>query len=168
MCIVLAEVSTSIIDQCVAQGVPFAREYGGLLSNRSFGGTQVQRTFYAAGQTGQQLLIGAYQALERQVALGNVKMYSRHEMLDIVTIDGKTRGIICRNLVTGQLERFLDMQYCFARVVMEMFFTSSTNAMGCNVTAAWKAHKKAHGSVILVLHKYIQHVFLLPAIIKVS
>src|SRR5213075_1923769 len=102
----LAEVSTSIIDQCVAQGVPFAREYGGLLSNRSFGGTQVQRTFYAAGQTGQQLLIGAYQALERQVALGNVKMYSRHEMLDIVTIEGKTRGIICRNLVTGQLERF--------------------------------------------------------------
>jgi succinate dehydrogenase / fumarate reductase flavoprotein subunit len=97
----LAEVSTNIIDQCVAQGVPFAREYGGLLSNRSFGGTQVQRTFYAAGQTGQQLLIGAYQALERQVALGNVKMYSRHEMLDIVTVDGKTRGIICRNLVSG-------------------------------------------------------------------
>src|SRR5512144_1571591 len=102
----LAEVSVSIIDQCVAQGVPFAREYGGLLSNRSFGGTQVQRTFYAAGQTGQQLLIGAYQALERQVALGNVKMYNRHEMLDVVTIEGKARGIICRNLVTGKLERF--------------------------------------------------------------
>src|ERR1700752_109907 len=102
----LAEVSANIIDQCVAQGVPFAREYGGLLSNRSFGGVQVQRTFYAAGQTGQQLLIGAYQALERQVALGNVKMYSRHEMLDVVTIDGKARGIICRNLVTGELERF--------------------------------------------------------------
>src|ERR1700752_1929976 len=101
----LAEVSTSIIDQCVAQGVPFAREYGGLLSNRSFGGTQVQRTFYAAGQTGQQLLIGAYQALERQVALGNVKMYSRHEMLEIVVIDGKARGIIARNLITGELER---------------------------------------------------------------
>src|SRR6187399_3018265 len=102
----LAEVSTNIIDQCVAQGVPFAREYGGLLSNRSFGGTQVQRTFYAAGQTGQQLLIGCYQSLCRQIALGNVKMYSRHEMLDVVLIDGKTRGIICRNLVTGKLERF--------------------------------------------------------------
>ena len=94
----LAEVSANIIDQCVAQGVPFAREYGGLLSNRSFGGTQVQRTFYAAGQTGQQLLIGAYQALERQVALGNVKMYTRHEMLDVVMIDGKARGIIARDL----------------------------------------------------------------------
>src|SRR6201747_2000713 len=101
----LAEVSVDIIDQCVAQGVPFAREYGGLLSNRSFGGTQVQRTFYAAGQTGQQLLLGAYSALERQVALGNVKMYSRHEMLDIVMIDGKTRGIIARDLVSGTLER---------------------------------------------------------------
>ena len=101
----LAEVSTSIIDQCVAQGVPFAREYGGLLSNRSFGGTQGQRTFYAAGQTGQQLLIGAYQALERQIALGNVTQYSRHEMLDIVMIDGKARGIIARNLITGELER---------------------------------------------------------------
>src|SRR6187402_3491221 len=101
----LAEVSGSIIDQCVAQGVPFAREYGGLLSNRSFGGTQVQRTFYAAGQTGQQLLLGAYSALQRQVALGNVEMYSRHEMLDVVMVDGKTRGIIARNLVTGKLER---------------------------------------------------------------
>src|SRR5687767_3935548 len=101
----LAEVSVSIIDQCVAQGVPFAREYGGLLANRSFGGSQVSRTFYARGQTGQQLLIGAYQALERQVTLGNVKMYNRHEMLDIVTIEGKTRGIICRNLITGHLER---------------------------------------------------------------
>src|SRR6201988_4386348 len=101
----LAEVSANIIDQCVAQGVPFAREYGGLLSNRSFGGTQVQRTFYAAGQTGQQLLIEAYQALERQVALGNVKMYARHEMLELVMIDGKARGIIVRNLITGKLER---------------------------------------------------------------
>src|SRR5574338_1624198 len=101
----LADVSGNIIDQCVAQGVPFAREYGGLLANRSFGGTQVQRTFYAAGQTGQQLLLGAYQALERQVSLGNVKMYNRHEMLDVVVIDGKARGIICRNLVTGELER---------------------------------------------------------------
>src|SRR6202451_3437206 len=101
----LAEVSASIIDQCVAQGVPFAREYGGMLSNRSFGGVQVQRTFYAAGQTGQQLLIGAYQALERQVALGNVEMYSPHEMPGIVVIDGKARGIIARNLITGELER---------------------------------------------------------------
>src|SRR5438045_3224128 len=101
----LAEVSAAIIDQCVAQGVPFAREYGGLLSNRSFGGTQVQRTFYAAGQTGQQLLLGAYSALERQVALGNVEMYSRHEMLEIVMIDGKARGVITRNLITGKLER---------------------------------------------------------------
>jgi succinate dehydrogenase / fumarate reductase flavoprotein subunit len=101
----LAEVSTAIIDQCVAQGVPFAREYGGLLSNRSFGGTQVQRTFYAAGQTGQQLLLGAYSALERQVALGNVKMYARHEMLDVVKIDGVARGIIARDLVSGNLER---------------------------------------------------------------
>src|ERR1700757_2923353 len=101
----LAEVSANIIDQCVAQGVPFAREYGGLLSNRSFGGTQVQRTFYAAGQTGQQLLLGAYSALERQIGLGNVTMYSRHEMLDIVNIDGKCRGIITRDLVSGALER---------------------------------------------------------------
>ena len=101
----LAEVSGSIIDQCVAQGVPFAREYGGLLSNRSFGGTQVQRTFYAAGQTGQQLLLGAYSALQRQVGMGNVKLYTRHEMLDVVTIDGKARGIIARDSVTGALER---------------------------------------------------------------
>ena len=122
MCIGLAEVSVNIIDQCVAQGVPFAREYGGLLSNRSFGGTQVQRTFYAAGQTGQQLLIGAYQALERQVALGNVKMYSRHEMLDVVMIDGKARGIIARNLVTGNWKDILVMQYCYVLVDMEMCF----------------------------------------------
>src|SRR5438132_7955268 len=101
----LAEVSANIIDQCVAQGVPFAREYGGLLSNRSFGGTQVQRTFYAAGQTGQQLLLGAYSALERQIGMGNIDMYARHEMLDIVNIDGKCRGIIARELVTGKLER---------------------------------------------------------------
>jgi len=138
----LAEVSTNIIDQCVAQGVPFAREYGGLLSNRSFGGTQVQRTFYAAGQTGQQLLIGAYQALERQVALGNVKMYSRHEMLDVVTIEGKARGIICRNLVTGELERFFGHAVLLCTGGYGNVFYLSTNAMGCNVTAAWKAHKK--------------------------
>src|SRR3982751_3355206 len=138
----LAEVSTNIIDQCVAQGVPFAREYGGLLSNRSFGGTQVQRTFYAAGQTGQQLLIGAYQALERQVALGNVKMYSRHEMLDVVIIDGKARGIICRNLITGKLERYFGHAVLLCTGGYGNVFYLSTNAMGCNVTAAWKAHKK--------------------------
>src|SRR6186713_2736899 len=138
----LSEVSVNIIDQCVAQGVPFAREYGGLLSNRSFGGTQVQRTFYAAGQTGQQLLIGAYQALERQVALGNVKMYSRHEMLDIVTIDGKTRGIICRNLVSGKLERFFGHAVLLCTGGYGNVFYLSTNAMGCNATAIWKAHKK--------------------------
>jgi succinate dehydrogenase / fumarate reductase flavoprotein subunit len=137
----LAEVSTNIIDQCVAQGVPFAREYGGLLSNRSFGGVQVQRTFYAAGQTGQQLLIGAYQALERQVALGNVKMYTRHEMLELVMIDGKARGIICRNLITGELERFFGHAVLLCTGGYGNVFYLSTNAMGCNVTAAWKAHK---------------------------
>jgi succinate dehydrogenase / fumarate reductase flavoprotein subunit len=138
----LAEVSASIIDQCVAQGVPFAREYGGLLSNRSFGGTQVQRTFYAAGQTGQQLLIGAYQALERQVALGNVSQYSRHEMLELVTVDGKARGIIARNLVTGELERHFGHAVLLCTGGYGNVFYLSTNAMGSNVTAAWKAHKK--------------------------
>ncbi len=138
----LAEVSANIIDQCVAQGVPFAREYGGLLSNRSFGGTQVQRTFYAAGQTGQQLLIGAYQALERQVALGNVKMYTRHEMLDIVMIDGKTRGIIARDLKNGKLERHFGHAVLLCSGGYGNVFYLSTNAMGSNVTAAWKAHKK--------------------------
>lgn len=138
----LSEVSGNIIDQCVAQGVPFAREYGGLLSNRSFGGTQVQRTFYAAGQTGQQLLIGAYQALERQVALGNVKMYSRHEMLEIVKIDGKARGIIARDLVSGKLERHFGHAVLLCSGGYGNVFYLSTNAMGSNVTAAWKAHKK--------------------------
>ena len=137
----LAEVSGNIIDQCVAQGVPFAREYGGLLSNRSFGGTQVQRTFYAAGQTGQQLLIGAYQALERQVALGTVKMYSRHEMLELVIIDGKARGIIARNLVTGELERHFGHAVLLCTGGYGNVFYLSTNAMGSNVTAAWKAHR---------------------------
>lgn len=138
----LAEVSANIIDQCVAQGVPFAREYGGLLSNRSFGGTQVQRTFYAAGQTGQQLLIGAYQAQERQIALGNVTQYSRHEMLDIVKIDGKARGIIARNLVTGELERHFGHAVLLCTGGYGNVFYLSTNAMGSNVTAAWKAHVK--------------------------
>ncbi|MBB3836333.1 succinate dehydrogenase / fumarate reductase flavoprotein subunit [Runella defluvii] len=138
----LAQVSASIIDQCVAQGVPFAREYGGLLSNRSFGGTQVQRTFYAAGQTGQQLLLGAYSGLQRQVGLGTVKMYSRHEMLDVVVIDGKCRGIIARNLVTGEVERHFGHAVLLCTGGYGNVFYLSTNAMGSNVTAAWKAHKK--------------------------
>ena len=138
----LAEVSVNIIDQCVAQGVPFAREYGGLLSNRSFGGTQVQRTFYAAGQTGQQLLIGAYQALERQVALGNVAMYSRHEMLEVVKIDGKARGIIARDLVSGNLEKHFGHAVLLCTGGYGNVFYLSTNAMGSNVTAAWKAHRQ--------------------------
>lgn len=138
----LAEVSANIIDQCVAQGVPFAREYGGLLSNRSFGGVQVQRTFYAAGQTGQQLLIGAYQALERQIALGNVVMYSRHEMLELVVIDGKARGIIARDLITGELERHFGHAVLLCSGGYGNVFYLSTNAMGSNATAIWKAHKK--------------------------
>jgi succinate dehydrogenase / fumarate reductase, flavoprotein subunit len=138
----LAEVSGNIIDQCVAAGVPFAREYGGLLSNRSFGGTQVQRTFYAAGQTGQQLLLGAYSGLQRQVGMGTVKMYNRHEMLDIVNIDGKCRGIIARNLITGELERHGGHAVLLCTGGYGNVFYLSTNAMGSNVTAAWKAHKR--------------------------
>src|SRR6476619_476380 len=138
----LAEVSVNIIDQCVAQGVPFAREYGGLLSNRSFGGTQVQRTFYAAGQTGKQLLLGAYSALERQAALDNVKMDTRHEMLDIVTIDGKARGIIARDWRSGNLERHFGHAVLLCSGGYGNVFYLSTNAMGSNVTAIWKAHKK--------------------------
>jgi succinate dehydrogenase / fumarate reductase flavoprotein subunit len=138
----LAEVSTSIIDQCVAQGVPLAREYGGLLDNRSFGGTQVQRTFYAAGQTGQQLLLGAYSALERQIGMGKVEMFTRHEMLDVVVIEGKARGIIARNLITGALERHFGHAVLLGTGGYGNVFYLSTNAMGSNVTAAWKAHKK--------------------------
>jgi succinate dehydrogenase / fumarate reductase, flavoprotein subunit len=138
----LAEVSGSIIDQCVAQGVPFAREYGGLLSNRSFGGTQVQRTFYAAGQTGQQLLLGAYSALQRQVGLGNVEMFTRHEMQDVVMVDGKARGIIARDLVTGATERHFGHAVLLCTGGYGNVFYLSTNAMGSNVTATWKAHKK--------------------------
>ena len=138
----LAEVSVNIIDQCVAQGVPFAREYGGLLDNRSFGGAQVSRTFYARGQTGQQLLLGAYQALERQVGLGTVQMYTRHEMLDVVTIDGKARGIIARDLVTGKLERHFGHAVLLCTGGYGNVFFLSTNAMGSNVTAAWKAYKR--------------------------
>lgn len=138
----LAEVSANIIDQCVAQGVPFARDYGGLLDNRSFGGVLVSRTFYAKGQTGQQLLLGAYSAMNRQIAKGKIKMYNRHEMLDVVIVDGKARGIIARNLVNGEIERHSAHAVVLASGGYGNVFFLSTNAMGSNVTAAWKAHKK--------------------------
>ena len=138
----LAEVSTNIIDQCVAQGVPFAREYGGTLDNRSFGGVQVSRTFYARGQTGQQLLLGAYSALSRQISKGSVKMYNRHEMVDVVMVDGVARGVIARNLLTGQYERHFGHAVVLATGGYGNVFYLSTNAMGSNVTAAWKAYKK--------------------------
>ena len=138
----LAEVSAQIIDQCVAQGVPFAREYGGLLDNRSFGGTQVQRTFYAAGQTGQQLLLGAYSALSKEIAKGSIEMYKRHEMMEVVTVDGKARGIVARNLVTGEIKSFSGHAVLLCTGGYGNVFFLSTNAMGSNVSAAWKAHKK--------------------------
>ncbi|WP_299383457.1 fumarate reductase/succinate dehydrogenase flavoprotein subunit [uncultured Lacinutrix sp.] len=138
----LAEVSANIIDQCVAQGVPFAREYGGLLDNRSFGGVLVSRTFYAAGQTGQQLLLGAYSAMNRQIGRGKIKMYNRHEMLDVVKVDGKARGIITRNLITGEVERHSAHAVVLGTGGYGNVFFLSTNAMGSNVTAGWKAHKK--------------------------
>jgi succinate dehydrogenase / fumarate reductase flavoprotein subunit len=138
----LAEVSVNIIDQCVAQGVPFAREYGGTLANRSFGGAQVSRTFYARGQTGQQLLLGAYSALNRQIANGKVKMYTRTEMLDVVLVDGKARGIVTRNLVTGKIESHSAHAVLLATGGYGNVFFLSTNAKGSNVTAAWRAHKK--------------------------
>ncbi|RRJ92409.1 fumarate reductase/succinate dehydrogenase flavoprotein subunit [Paenimyroides tangerinum] len=138
----LAEVSVNIIDQCVAQGVPLAREYGGLLDNRSFGGTQVSRTFYAKGQTGQQLLLGAYSAMNRQIGRGKIKMYNRHEMLDVVLVGGKARGIIARNLITGEIERHSAHAVVVATGGYGNVFFLSTNAMGSNVTAAWKIHKK--------------------------
>ncbi len=138
----LAEVSTNIIDQCVAQGVPFAREYGGLLDNRSFGGTLVSRTFYAKGQTGQQLLLGAYSAMNRQIGRGKIKMYNRHEMLDLVIVDGKARGIIARDMVSGKIERHSAHAVVIASGGYGNVFFLSTNAMGSNVTAAWKIHKR--------------------------
>ena len=138
----LAEVSANIIDQCVAQGVPFARDYGGTLDNRSFGGVQVSRTFYARGQTGQQLLLGAYSALSRQIAKGNVTMFNRHEMLDIVKIEGKARGIIVRNLITGEYQRHFGHAVVLATGGYGNVYYLSTNAMGSNVTAAWKAYKQ--------------------------
>ena len=138
----LAECSVDIIDQCVAQGVPFAREYGGMLANRSFGGAQVSRTFYAKGQTGQQLLLGAYSALSRQIGLGNVQMFPRTEMLELVVVDGKARGIVVRDLTTGKISSHSGHAVCLATGGYGNVFYLSTNAMGCNVTAAWRAHKK--------------------------
>ncbi len=138
----LAEVSGNIIDQCVAQGVPFARDYGGLLDNRSFGGVLVSRTFYAKGQTGQQLLLGAYSAMNRQIARGKIEMFNRHEMLDVVKIDGKARGIIARNLITGEIERHSAHAVVIATGGYGNVYYLSTNAMGSNATAAWKIHKK--------------------------
>ncbi|GLY93422.1 fumarate reductase/succinate dehydrogenase flavoprotein subunit [Actinoplanes sp. NBRC 103695] len=138
----LAEVSVNIIDQCVAQGVPFAREYGGLLDNRSFGGTQVSRTFYARGQTGQQLLLGAYQAMERQIAAGNIEMHARHEMLELIVVDGRARGIVVRDLVTGEITTDLADAVVLASGGYGNVFFLSTNAKGCNVTATWRAHRK--------------------------
>ena len=138
----LAEVSTNIIDQCVAQGVPFARDYGGLLDNRSFGGVLVSRTFYAKGQTGQQLLLGAYSAMNRQIARGKIQMHNRHEMLDVVVVDGKARGIIARNLITGEIERHSAHAVVIASGGYGNVYFLSTNAMGSNTTAAWKVHRK--------------------------
>ncbi len=138
----LAQTSVNIIDQCVAQGVPFAREYGGQLDNRSFGGAQVSRTFYARGQTGQQLLLGAYQSMMRQVAKGTVSMFSQREMLDVVIIDGQARGIVCRNLVTGKLERYVADAVCLATGGYGTAYYLSTNAVNSNVTAAWRAHRR--------------------------
>jgi succinate dehydrogenase / fumarate reductase flavoprotein subunit len=138
----LAEVSANIIDQCVAQGVPFAREYGGMLENRSFGGAQVSRTFYARGQTGQQLLLGAYQALERQIASGQVRMFARHEMLDLVVADGKARGIVTRDLITGAIESWAGHAVVLATGGYGNVFYLSTNAKGCNATAIWRAYKR--------------------------
>src|SRR3984893_18023877 len=138
----LAEISVNIIDQCVAQGVPFAREYGGLLDTRSFGGVQVSRTFYARGQTGQQLLLGAYQALEEQIAAGSVKMHTRSEMLDLVLVNGKARGIITRNLVTGAIESYAADVVVLATGGYGNVFYLSTNAKGSNTTAIWRAHRR--------------------------
>src|SRR5881275_3308765 len=138
----LAELSVNIIDQCVAQGVPFAREYGGLLDTRSFGGAQVSRTFYARGQTGQQLLIGVYQALERQIGAGTVTMYPRHEMLELVQVDHAARGIITRDMVTGEIEAHAGDVVILATGGYSNVFYLSTNARGCNATAIWRAHKQ--------------------------
>ncbi|MGH3391652.1 MAG: succinate dehydrogenase (quinone) flavoprotein subunit, partial [Actinomadura sp.] len=141
----LSEISTQIIDQCVAQGVPFAREYGGLLDNRSFGGAQVSRTFYARGQTGQQLLLGAYQALLRQVDAGTIELHARHEMLDLIMVDGRARGVVVRDLVGGEIKSYTADAVVLATGGYGNVYFLSTNAMGSNVTAAWRAHK--HGAL---------------------
>ena len=155
----MAQVSNNIIDQCVAQGVPFAREYGGQLANRSFGGAQVSRTFYARGQTGQQLLLGAYGSLSRQIAAGNVRLFTRREMLDLVVIDGKARGIIVRNLVSGELEKYAADAVVLASGGYGNAFYLSTMAMGSNVSAAFASYKKGAFLRIHVLRRFIQPVF---------
>ena len=164
----LAEVSSNIIDQCVAQGVPFARDYGGLLDNRSFGGVLVSRTFYAKGQTGQQLLLGAYSALNRQVNRGKVEMFTRHEMMDLVLIDGKARGIITRNLVDGKIERHGAHAVVIASGGYGNVFYLSTNAMGSNVTAGWKVIKKVPFLPTHALLKFIQRVYQFLEIINLN
>ena len=138
----LAEVSSNIIDQCVAQGVPFGREYGGLLDNRSFGGAQLKRTFYSRGQTGQQLLLGAYQAMEKEIAKGHIEMFTRHEMMDLVIVDGEAKGIVTRDLVTGEIKSYAGDTVLLCTGGYGNVFFLSTNAMGCNVTAAYKAYKR--------------------------
>ena len=153
----LAELSGNIIDQCVAQGVPFAREYGGHLANRSFGGAQVSRTFYARGQTGQQLLLGAYSALIRQMSLKNVKFHSRHEMLDLITVNGIAKGIITRNLLNGEIKSHSAHAVVLATGGYGNVFYLSTNAMGSNVTATWRAHKKDLLQILVSL-KFIQRI----------
>ena len=156
----LAEVSNNIIDQCVAQGVPFAREYGGLLDNRSFGGALVSRTFYARGQTGQQLLLGAYSALSKEINKGSVELFTRREMMDVVLVDGKARGIIVRNLVTGELERHGAHAVLLATGGYGNVFFLSTNAMTSNGSAAWRAYKRGALLAIRVLFRFTQPVFL--------
>src|SRR5664280_1822102 len=138
----LSQVSASVIDQCAAQGVPFAREYGGTLANRSFGGAQVSRTFYARGQTGQQLLLGAYQAMCRQISQGNIRMFPRTEMLDVVVVDGAAKGIVVRNLITGEISSHAGDAVVLATGGYSNVFYLTTNAIGCNVTATWRAHRK--------------------------
>ena len=155
----LAEVSANIIDQCVAQGVPFARDYGGLLDNRSFGGVLVSRTFYAKGQTGQQLLLGAYSAMNRQITRGKIQMFNRHEMMDIVLVDGKARGIITRNLIDGKIERHSAHAVVIASGGYGNLFLPFNKRNGSNVSASWKIHKKEPILQIHVLLKFIQHVY---------
>lgn len=162
----LAQVSVNIIDQCVAQGVPFAREYGGLLDNRSFGGAQVSRTFYAKGQTGQQLLLGAYSAMNRMVGTGQIKSYTRHEMLELVMVDGQARGIIARDMVTGEIERHSAHAVVLCTGGYGNVFYLTTYARGSNATAIWRAHKKVLTSETLALRRFTLLVFLYLEIIN--